>query len=324
MLRWLKGIWSSGETVEFESAYGLAESVERLRAVTKRSVFYAMSQQQAVGKVTETRVSIQRVIPMVGNAFKPYFIGGFLASDGKVVLRGRFTMHWLAKLFFGAWFGVLGLITVLALVGLVAGRASNPQPLAIVPATIGMLAFGLVLVKSGQWFSRKDPVWLSSIIGAALTTPTALGAVAERIRYSTSDRPIHLVGLAVLIAAVGALLLISAISGVQSFLSGRNSIVTYFEEGSPSRYLAAVLGSVLLVWAYGIYRRYPMAWWAGLALLAYMGMDGIGRLVRSQPADPFSYGPLGTVGFGVTIGAMLIWGWWWYAQRVHFKSPGSK
>jgi hypothetical protein len=52
---------------EFRSAYRVAESVERLSAATKRSVFSALEETTAVGKVSVVR--LQRVIPMMGNSF---------------------------------------------------------------------------------------------------------------------------------------------------------------------------------------------------------------------------------------------------------------
>jgi hypothetical protein len=55
--------------------------------------------QEAVGTVKSSCVSLQRVIPMVGNSFEPFFRGRFVEKTGKVILVGRFTMHWLVKAF---------------------------------------------------------------------------------------------------------------------------------------------------------------------------------------------------------------------------------
>ena len=77
---------------EFRSAYRIAESVERLSTATKRSVFSALGETTAVGKVSEKVVRLQRVIPMVGNSFKPFFIGHFEVRGEVTVLIGKFTM----------------------------------------------------------------------------------------------------------------------------------------------------------------------------------------------------------------------------------------
>jgi hypothetical protein len=76
---------------EFRSAYGIAGSVERLSAATKRSVFSALGETTAVGKGSEKVVRLQRVIPMVGNSFKPFFIGHFEVRGEVTVLIGKFT-----------------------------------------------------------------------------------------------------------------------------------------------------------------------------------------------------------------------------------------
>jgi hypothetical protein len=108
MIRWISDVWRGSAAVEFASSYGLSESVERLKAATRRSVFSGLSKQEAVGAVKESRVSLQRVIPMVGNSFKPFYRGGFIERNGKVILVGRFTMHWVVKVFLAVWFGAIG------------------------------------------------------------------------------------------------------------------------------------------------------------------------------------------------------------------------
>src|ERR1700722_19610501 len=104
MFRWLWRLLYEAQPAEFRSAYGLEESVERLRAATKRSVFSALAETTAVGKVSEQSVRLQRVIPMVGNSFKPFFLGRFEVSEGRVLLVGRFTMLPIVKVFMTFWF----------------------------------------------------------------------------------------------------------------------------------------------------------------------------------------------------------------------------
>jgi hypothetical protein len=56
MFRWIRDLWVGSEPVEFISAYGLAESVMRLKVATKRWSFFHVSEQAAVGRVSETRL----------------------------------------------------------------------------------------------------------------------------------------------------------------------------------------------------------------------------------------------------------------------------
>ena len=56
----------SAKHVEFKSAFPLAESVDRLKAATRRWTFSlsAMAHESAVRRVSAQRVALQRVIPM--------------------------------------------------------------------------------------------------------------------------------------------------------------------------------------------------------------------------------------------------------------------
>jgi hypothetical protein len=54
---------------EFKSSFSVAESVERLSAVSKRSASSAVGKETAVRRVALEHASLQRAIPMVNNSF---------------------------------------------------------------------------------------------------------------------------------------------------------------------------------------------------------------------------------------------------------------
>jgi hypothetical protein len=145
----------------------MQESVERLRAVTRRSALAALTGQAAVGKVSERRVSLQRVIPFVGNSFKPFFIGHFEPSSNGTRLVGHFTMHRLIKVFNTLWFGFCVLWTLLA-IGAV-GVTSTSENWYFPLFGFGMLVAGALSVQTGKWFARNDAVWLTDVITNALS-----------------------------------------------------------------------------------------------------------------------------------------------------------
>jgi hypothetical protein len=165
MLRWIADLWWNSTPAEFESSFGLNESVERLTAATRRSMFSSLSQQEAVGKVTEMHVSLQRVIPLVRNSFKPFYRGHFIERNEKVILSGKFTMHWLAKVFLTFWFGGAACFTLFTLATI--SHASMFLPL----CGLGMMSAGVGLVALSKWFARNDAAWLSDIIRGALCAP---------------------------------------------------------------------------------------------------------------------------------------------------------
>ncbi len=316
MLQWLKDAWFGSAMVEFESTFDLTESIRRLRAATKRSVFSAMAHQEAVGTVREERVSLQRVIPMMGNSFKPFFVGRFSEDGGRVVLRGCFTMPVFAKLFMGGWFGILALGPI----GLLIGGIRSPQVWLGLPFVIGMMGFGLAIVRLGQWFSRRDPAWLSAIISTALAAPTAPSPTAAAIAPPTGSAPVHLLALAGFIGLSGALQLAAGIIGLQLFQLGpRGASAAFFAPESMLRPLTVLLGMLLLAWAYGIYRRHLLAWWAGFGFFALSGIATIETQVMPQLGSPSAL-MVPPVAMIVPILLVLaIWEWWWYGQRAHFS-----
>lgn len=298
MLRWLKNFWIGSPPVEFESAFDLAQSVERLRAVTKRSVFSAMSQEAAVGKVTQTRVSLQRVIPMMANSFKPIFVGRFESSGGKVLLRGSFVLRGFTKLSTAVWFGVLVLMVLS--VGTDFGETWWT-----LTAVIGMAVAGLAIL-IGRWLSRKDPVWLSNVIATALSAPV------EAAPPPMPGVPLHLLIFAGLIALEGVLDLVRAVTGLDIL-------------GLPesNRLLGILSGLLMFAWAYGIRELYRPAWWAGFGVLAYWGYASSSMTIESLPSDPDLPDLAGTAQTVSSVVGLLMVGLlalWWYAQRIHFQT----
>ncbi|MHC4889323.1 MAG: cytochrome c oxidase assembly factor Coa1 family protein [Planctomycetota bacterium] len=167
--------------VEFTSDYSLEESVERLAGIVKRSVFSALTRQELVGKVSSDRVSLQRVIPFFGNSFKPFFIGTFHIKEGKIVLRGNFTIHRLVKAFLALWFGFCILWTFIS-IGAYLGE--RPRSSLMSFAGLGMLLAGFGIVRFGQLISHGDMAWISKRISEALFH----GVEAESISTTQESR----------------------------------------------------------------------------------------------------------------------------------------
>ena len=155
--------------VEVHSPFSLHDSVQRLREVTKRSVFSSLFSQAAAGRVTATDVRLQRVIPMFGNSFKPIFVGKFRETNGQVVLSGRFTMFLFSKIFMSVWLSFWLIWTLLAALS-VLGIGDVQAP----PSTglIGVVFFvaGILFVRFCWWLSRSDMKYLTGVITQALHT----------------------------------------------------------------------------------------------------------------------------------------------------------
>jgi hypothetical protein len=81
MFRWFARLLYDSTPAEFHSAYGLAESLERLSAATKRSVFSALAETTAVGKVSEKVVRLQRVSELIATALGAPRDGASITRD---------------------------------------------------------------------------------------------------------------------------------------------------------------------------------------------------------------------------------------------------
>ena len=163
-----------GIPARFTSAYSLEESVERLRSATKRSPFRGLFKEAAVGKVSEQKVSLQRVVPFFGNSFKPIFKGGFEREANGIVLEGQFTKFLVTKVFSAFWFGFGTLWTLLSCFFSL-GTALMPSETPTLYVTIffpligiGMLAAGYLLERMAWQWSRGDIEYLSAVISQAL------------------------------------------------------------------------------------------------------------------------------------------------------------
>jgi hypothetical protein len=156
---------------EYESKYTLQESIERLKRVVISGWHLIPLSSGVYGKVTDERVRLYRVIPFFHNSFIPYFSGSFKYSQGRVVLAGSYSMHIFTKVFMSIWFAFVILAACITTSYAITDRSAGSKLIDINPAYLfphGMLLFGFLLVKSGQWFSRNDISFISKVIKVAL------------------------------------------------------------------------------------------------------------------------------------------------------------
>src|SRR5260221_5501390 len=286
MFQWFWRLLYESTPVEFRSAFGLAESVERLRKPTRRSAFASLGETAAVGKVSEHVVRLQRVIPMVGNSFKPFFVGRFEVRNGVTVLTGRFGLLTIVKVFMTFW---LGMAFVFA-GGMLLGKFSSPNPvppfLAFQPFL--MLSFGIALVAVGKWLAGNDVAWLSNVIEGALGDQKS-GAADALANVDAGAVPMTLKVVSIVLAASGAMALLAHFrpghlaDGNRGH--GRALPMPAFGEWNDA------IAAGLLILALGIWLRRPWAWWAGFlvigtslvsALVAMHRQVGVGAPIAFQ------------------------------------------
>jgi hypothetical protein len=313
MFKWLFELLYGSTAAEFPSSYGISESVQRLRAATKRSTFSAIGEQAAVGKVTEESVRLQRVIPMVRNSFKPFFVGRFEAREGATVLCGRFSMMPSTKVFMTFW---LSMVLFFAFAMPIFGARSPqgaPGFAALIP--IFMLCAGIGLIALGKWLSRNDVGWLSKVIEGALvgrTGSAALGAVSEE---APGVKPALALKIAsAMLAGGGVVTLLSLAILPAKFPLGVHP------PGLPRDWAQACAVSELIL-ALGVWRRSLWAWWGVFGLLALAGTLLWSVFWVSDNPTPVLFKAI--FGFFSMV-VMVMWAMWWYAQRKHFVQGDSR
>jgi hypothetical protein len=320
MIRWFVNLIYGSISVEWESAYGLEESVSRLRAATKRSAFSALAEPAAVGTVTESKVKLQRVIPMVRNSFKPFLVGQFVKRGEHVFLVGRFTMLGFVKVFMTVWFGFL---VAFGVVAPFAQTASKSATLALVFGPITMCGFGVGLVWFGKWLARNDAAWLAGVVNRAIGATAGSSAGAQTIPAATASpvfagRPMVVIVTAGVLGLMGAMNFVGVVLGMRS--AGRDSFqfASMYSSGV-FRYIAAAEGALLLAIAVGIFMRSRIAWMAGFLMIASAWAYSVASLflMNDKMGPPLAI-KIAFAGFGLLVTA--YWGRWWYAQRVHFVS----
>lgn len=302
------------DPVEFESSFGLAESVERLKAATRRWAMFTLSREAAMGTVTESRVSLQRVIPMVRNSFKPVFVGRFQLRQNQVVLTGRFALHWSVKLFMGFWFGFCVLHTALSLFAAVPAPHTTLLPL----AGLAMMACGIGVMRICMWFSCNDRAWLSDVIRTALSNQVAMaskGLPPGELRSSPKRPPTVIVIVTAVLAFQGLMFCVSAITDIQPSLGDpAGSVFTHYAD-LRLRYLCVIYGAVMLPLAFDVYRQRMFAWRMGfLALFGGAALQALGLLAREDLGNARQTLIFCASSLVITV----VWACWWYAQRVHF------
>jgi hypothetical protein len=98
---WLFELLYGGAPAEFESSFGLDESVKRLSAVTRGFPIFTR-QGVAMGEVSRYFVSLQKPASF-RNGFAPHFDGEFCEVDGQVRLVVLLRHELPSVCLFGAW-----------------------------------------------------------------------------------------------------------------------------------------------------------------------------------------------------------------------------
>ena len=125
------------------------------------------------------------------NSFAPFFFGRFVTVEGGTRIEGEFRMHPLVKVFMSVWYGFLGLMFVVMLITVIAGRADVQRgALAGLVIPLGMAAFGFALIKFSRWLGRNEETAIIAFLKSTFEVDrTAYSALCPtRLRWASTPR----------------------------------------------------------------------------------------------------------------------------------------
>ncbi len=297
MLHWLKNLLFESTPAEFRSDYSIAESVQRLAAVTSRWGL-SLNQTQAVGKVSPDKVRLQRVIPMVRNSFNPFFTGHFETRDGRTVLTGHFAMSVYTRIFMVIWLAMATLFTVAFVAGDL--RSANGTPASLPLFGLLFPAGGIGFIVLAKWFARNDVAWLSDVMTRALTTPGDI--TPQKPSADPAGASEELKGVALFLAAAAIFSGVAAVNAPQTLPTRWHTMYVAF----------AILDLVLAI---GVWYRRPWAWWGGFIVLAATMIAPLVTLHAATRQLPLLFQAAFAVCLLLVVGS---WGAWWYGKRQLF------
>jgi hypothetical protein len=167
-MRRIFGLLYGSVPAEFESRFGLQESVEKLSAARQRFVLFP-TKRGAVGRVSKDRVWLRRPFPAHDAHSGMSFSGTFRERDGRVMLSGRFTVNWFMKALMTAWLGVCLWAFLMGMLHPVVGPGTYPDVWLAPLVAVVALAMGATVLWAHRWSVRSDMRWLSGKIGDTLS-----------------------------------------------------------------------------------------------------------------------------------------------------------
>lgn len=164
-------LFDYSKNVQFETGISIEEASKRLtEKLQKQNLFIFLSSavphSSLMGRVRKDSVKLYRVVPFLGNIYKPIFYGRFHSKDGKAILEGIFTMSPIAKISILLFLTIFVAIEIIILpVGFAQTDPSAMLFLFIIPIIAFLSVCFLFL---GRWLSRNDVEWISDQIKISL------------------------------------------------------------------------------------------------------------------------------------------------------------
>jgi hypothetical protein len=159
------------DRLEVFSPFTPADCASRLREAIDsglRASLFGLGSKPVIGKVSESSVRLHRRT-RYSNSFQTLLTAAMRPEQGGTVISGECAMHPFVRIFMVVWVCALAFIgvTLFLTVGwkALSGRSGdNREALLSVIIPLGMLAFGIGLVRFGRYLTRNDPQFLRDFL----------------------------------------------------------------------------------------------------------------------------------------------------------------
>lgn len=150
----IRGIFTGPDKIDLRSD----KSIDNCRTELQEKVY--LNAINISGDVNGDRVHLFMVHKDLTNSFSPHFYGKLRARPSGTMIKGRFTMARFVMVFFGVWFGVIGvvmfMVTPSSIEALVTGRPLVLNPVLGAFSPPFLLACGLLMLHWGYQLGRSD------------------------------------------------------------------------------------------------------------------------------------------------------------------------
>ncbi|WP_457747908.1 hypothetical protein [Sulfurimonas sp.] len=85
------------DVIQLETSLTIEDALDALRQHTV-SNYFKLKTESLVGTVSKNKILLYRGILFHSNSFLPVFEGKFEEANGKVVLNGKWKLHWFVKI----------------------------------------------------------------------------------------------------------------------------------------------------------------------------------------------------------------------------------
>jgi hypothetical protein len=124
-----------------------------------------------VGQVTASTLRLRKRI-RYNNSFQTRLTATMEPAGRGTLIRGKFALHPFTRVFLPIWFGGVLFFCAIAIVALVSHPGGSPQGngngwmFLLIP--LGMLVFGLALVRFGRFLARDEQRFLTEFLRQTL------------------------------------------------------------------------------------------------------------------------------------------------------------